>query len=177
MSYMYFLNFILYFLKVWTDVRAPEQPKILSLTCQSGNTLFVKWVRPSVFFRFFHNNFWLMKLKLYEILDFMKCWFQDCRRVLRVLPFSKTWRWRHRLGGASRWDRQQHHQPHGERPDKFLHSHYDQQQDHQPQFNSICFSPIWKLAKCLYVRASRHQLQMLKIQFFEIQWKPFQPHG
>ena len=38
--------------KVWTDVRAPEQPKILSLTCQSGNTLFVKWVRPSVFHRF-----------------------------------------------------------------------------------------------------------------------------
>ena len=126
---------------------------------------------------FCHDNFWLMKLKLYEILNFMKCWFQDCRRVLRVLPFSKTWRWWHRLGGASRGDRQQHDQPHGERLDKVLHSHYDQQQDHQPQFNSICFSPIWKLAKCLYVRASRHQLQMLKNLFFEIQWKPFQPHG
>ena len=45
-------RFIFPWQKVWTDVRAPEQPKILSLTCQSGNTLFVKWVRPSVFHRF-----------------------------------------------------------------------------------------------------------------------------
>ena len=36
---------------VWTDVRAPDPPAILSLTCQSGNTLFVKWVRPAVFYR------------------------------------------------------------------------------------------------------------------------------
>ena len=36
---------------VWTDVQPPGQPEIVSLTCQSGNTMFVRWVRPDTFYR------------------------------------------------------------------------------------------------------------------------------
>ena len=36
---------------VWTDVMAPGSPEIVSLTCQSGNTMFLRWVRPEMFFR------------------------------------------------------------------------------------------------------------------------------
>ena len=36
---------------VWTDIQSPGAPDILSLTCQSGNTMFVRWVRPEVFYR------------------------------------------------------------------------------------------------------------------------------
>ena len=36
---------------MWTDIQAPGAPDILSLTCQSGNTMFVRWVRPEVFYR------------------------------------------------------------------------------------------------------------------------------
>ena len=36
---------------VWTDVMAPGSPNIVSLTCQSGNTMFLRWVRPDMFFR------------------------------------------------------------------------------------------------------------------------------
>ena len=36
---------------VWTDVQPPGQPEIVSLTCQSGSTMFLRWVRPEVFYR------------------------------------------------------------------------------------------------------------------------------
>ena len=36
---------------VLTDVRAPGQPIVVNLTCQNGNTLFLKWLRPTLFFR------------------------------------------------------------------------------------------------------------------------------
>ena len=36
---------------VWTDVMPPGKPEIVSLTCQSGSTMFVRWVRPEVFYR------------------------------------------------------------------------------------------------------------------------------
>ena len=36
---------------VMTDVRAPGQPLVVNLTCQNGNTLFLKWIRPTKFFR------------------------------------------------------------------------------------------------------------------------------
>ena len=36
---------------VWTDVQSPGKPEIMSLTCKSGNTLFLEWMRPEVFYR------------------------------------------------------------------------------------------------------------------------------
>ena len=36
---------------IWTDVQSPGQPEIVSLTCQSGSTMFVRWMRPEIFFR------------------------------------------------------------------------------------------------------------------------------
>ena len=36
---------------VTTDVRAPGEPIVVNLTCQNGNTLFLKWLRPTLFFR------------------------------------------------------------------------------------------------------------------------------
>jgi hypothetical protein len=36
---------------VWTDVRPPGRPDIVSLVCQSGTTMFLKWVRPTEFYR------------------------------------------------------------------------------------------------------------------------------
>jgi hypothetical protein len=36
---------------VYTDVRAPGRPDIVSLVCQSGTTMFLKWVRPAEFYR------------------------------------------------------------------------------------------------------------------------------
>ena len=38
-------------LTVWTDVQPPGKPEIVSLTCKSGNTLFLRWMRPEVFYR------------------------------------------------------------------------------------------------------------------------------
>ena len=38
-------------LLVRTDVRAPGEPRVVNLTCQNGNTMFLKWVRPKLFFR------------------------------------------------------------------------------------------------------------------------------
>ena len=35
----------------WTDVQSPGMPEIASLTCQSGNTMFVRWMRPELFYR------------------------------------------------------------------------------------------------------------------------------
>jgi len=34
-----------------TDVRAPGQPIVVNLTCQNGNTLFLKWLRPTLYYR------------------------------------------------------------------------------------------------------------------------------
>ena len=36
---------------VYTDIRPPGRPDILSLVCQSGSTMFLKWVRPAEFYR------------------------------------------------------------------------------------------------------------------------------
>ena len=36
---------------VLTDVRAPGPPIVVNLTCQNGNTLFLKWIRPTLYFR------------------------------------------------------------------------------------------------------------------------------
>ncbi len=36
---------------VMTDVRAPGEPLIVNLTCQNGNTMFLKWLRPKLFHR------------------------------------------------------------------------------------------------------------------------------
>ena len=36
---------------VVTDIRAPGKPIIVNLTCQSGNTMFIKWIRPNLFYR------------------------------------------------------------------------------------------------------------------------------
>ena len=36
---------------VWTDVQSPGKPEIMSLTCKSENTLFMRWMRPEVFYR------------------------------------------------------------------------------------------------------------------------------
>ena len=38
-------------LVVMTDVRAPGQPIVVNLTCQNGNTLFLKWLRPTLYYR------------------------------------------------------------------------------------------------------------------------------
>ena len=38
-------------LTVWTDVLPPGPPQIVSLTCQSGSTMFLRWVRPEMFHR------------------------------------------------------------------------------------------------------------------------------
>ena len=38
-------------LVVLTDVRAPGQPIVVNLTCQNGNTLFLKWLRPTDYYR------------------------------------------------------------------------------------------------------------------------------
>ena len=38
-------------LTVRTDVVAPGVPVIVNLTCQNGNTMFLKWLRPRVFYR------------------------------------------------------------------------------------------------------------------------------
>ena len=38
-------------MKVVTDILAPGKPIIMNLTCQSGNTMFIKWVRPHLFYR------------------------------------------------------------------------------------------------------------------------------
>ena len=36
---------------VWTDVQSPGKTEIMSLSCKSGNTLFLEWMRPEVFYR------------------------------------------------------------------------------------------------------------------------------
>lgn len=36
---------------VRTDVRAPGPPIVVNLTCQNGNTMFLKWLRPKIFYR------------------------------------------------------------------------------------------------------------------------------
>ena len=36
---------------VLTDVRAPGAPLVVNLTCQNGNTLFLKWIRPTLYYR------------------------------------------------------------------------------------------------------------------------------
>ena len=36
---------------MWTDVQSPGKPEIMSLTCKSENTLFMRWMRPEVFYR------------------------------------------------------------------------------------------------------------------------------
>ena len=36
---------------VLTDVRAPGAPIVVNLTCQNGNTLFLKWIRPTLYYR------------------------------------------------------------------------------------------------------------------------------
>lgn len=38
-------------IEVMTDIRAPGQPVVVNLTCQNGNTLFMKWIRPTLFYR------------------------------------------------------------------------------------------------------------------------------
>ncbi|CAB4063723.1 PTPRG [Lepeophtheirus salmonis] len=38
-------------LYVTTDVDSPGPPVIVNLTCQNGNTMFLKWLRPKVYFR------------------------------------------------------------------------------------------------------------------------------
>ena len=38
-------------LVVMSDVRAPGQPIVVNLTCQNGNTLFLKWLRPTLYYR------------------------------------------------------------------------------------------------------------------------------
>ena len=37
-------------LSVVTDVEKPGKPVIVSLTCQSGNTMYIRWVRPELFY-------------------------------------------------------------------------------------------------------------------------------
>ncbi|XP_059092018.1 tyrosine-protein phosphatase 99A-like [Tigriopus californicus] len=34
-----------------TDVKAPGEPLVVNLTCQNGNTMFLKWLRPKIFYR------------------------------------------------------------------------------------------------------------------------------
>ena len=36
---------------MYTDVEPPGRPDIVSLTCQAGNTMFVRWMRPERFYR------------------------------------------------------------------------------------------------------------------------------
>ena len=36
---------------VTTDVRAPGPPNVANLSCQNGNTMFLKWQRPQLFYR------------------------------------------------------------------------------------------------------------------------------
>ena len=36
---------------VTTDVRAPGEPVVANLTCQNANTMFLKWLRPKLFYR------------------------------------------------------------------------------------------------------------------------------
>jgi hypothetical protein len=36
---------------VRTDVRAPGPPIVVNLTCQNGHTLFLKWLRPTMYYR------------------------------------------------------------------------------------------------------------------------------
>ena len=34
-----------------TDVRSPGEPLVVNLTCQNANTMFLKWLRPKLFYR------------------------------------------------------------------------------------------------------------------------------
>lgn len=36
---------------VMTDVRPPGPPIVVNLTCQNGHTLFLKWIRPQLYYR------------------------------------------------------------------------------------------------------------------------------
>ena len=36
---------------VYTDIRPPGRPDILSLVCPSGSTMVLQWVRPAEFYR------------------------------------------------------------------------------------------------------------------------------
>lgn len=36
---------------ITTDVRAPGPPNVANLSCQNGNTMFLKWQRPQLFHR------------------------------------------------------------------------------------------------------------------------------
>ena len=36
---------------VTTDVRAPGPPNVANLSCQNGNTMFLKWQRPTLYYR------------------------------------------------------------------------------------------------------------------------------
>ena len=36
---------------VMTDIVAPGQPIVVNLTCQNGHTIFLKWLRPTLFHR------------------------------------------------------------------------------------------------------------------------------
>ena len=38
-------------ISVLTDVEKPGKPVIVSLTCQSGNTIYLRWVRPELFYK------------------------------------------------------------------------------------------------------------------------------
>ena len=38
-------------LLVRTDVRSPGEPLVVNLTCQNANTMFLKWLRPKLFYR------------------------------------------------------------------------------------------------------------------------------
>ena len=37
-------------ISVVTDVEKPGKPVIVSLTCQSGDTMYLRWVRPELFY-------------------------------------------------------------------------------------------------------------------------------
>ena len=36
---------------VTTDVRAPGRPNVANLSCQNANTMFLKWQRPTLYYR------------------------------------------------------------------------------------------------------------------------------
>lgn len=38
-------------LSIRTDVRPPGPPAVVNLTCQNGQTMFLKWLRPKEFYR------------------------------------------------------------------------------------------------------------------------------
>ena len=111
---------------VWTDVRALEQithfleyfnksyiflhPNILTLTCQSGNTLFfIKWVRPIVFYRYYLT--FLLQYLFIHIYDYLTFRTVDVYYVLYRSRRQK--RGRRGVGGADSGDRQQHDKSHG----------------------------------------------------------------